>query len=224
VSIRLPASLMFDLDGTIMDSLPGIEFSVRAAFDRCRYPHPTSDLRRLIGPPIRKILAAASGIRDQTALDALEFAFRASYDSEGWRRTVCYPQAAAVLARMRTRGHRLFIVTNKPRHISLRALADQELLGLFEEIVTADSRVPAYLSKSAMLCSLLLRHAIPAEKCLFVGDTMEDAAAAADAGVGFVYMEHGYGDIPDPPPLPVSLRLEGFAGFSHLLTEEPVRD
>jgi phosphoglycolate phosphatase len=220
VSVGLRTCLIFDLDGTILDSLPGVEFSVRAAFDRCRYPLPTRDLRTLIGPPIRKILAQAGDIRDEAALDALESAFRASYDSEGWRRTVCFPNAASVLACMRTRGQRLFVVSNKPRHISLRILSDQELLGLFEEIVTADSRVPAYAGKAEMLSSLLLRHAIAAEDCLFVGDTIEDAGAAAATGMGFVYMQHGYGDIPNSSPVPVSLRLESFAGFSSLLIQE----
>jgi phosphoglycolate phosphatase len=212
--------MIFDLDGTIFDSLPGIEFSVFAAFGRCRYPLPTRHLRSLIGPPIRTILAQAGEIRDEAALDALESAFRASYDSEGWRRTVCFPQAASVLAAMRTRGHRLFVVSNKPRHISLRILRDKELLGFFEEIVTADSRIPAYPGKAEMIGSLLVRHAIAAEDCLFVGDTIEDARAAAAAGMGFVYMRHGYGDIPDDSPLPVSLRLESFAGFSSLLLQE----
>ena len=130
------------------------------------------------------------------------------------------PHAASVLAGMRTRGQRLFVVSNKPRHISLRILGDQELLGLFEEIVTADSRVPAYAGKAEMLGSLLLRYAIAAEDCLFVGDTIEDARAAAEAGMGFVYMQHGYGDIPDASALPVSLRLDSFAGFSGLLIQE----
>lgn len=224
MSFRLPACLIFDLDGTIVDSLPGIEFSVRAAFDHCRLPLQNADLRRLIGPPIRKILAAAGGIRDEAALDELQSAFRASYDSEGWRRTVCFPDAVQVLASMRSGGHRMFVVSNKPRHISLRCLNHENLLGLFEEIVTADSRSPAYASKSEMLRSLLLRHIIPAEDCLFVGDTIEDAEAAAGTEMGFVYMKHGYGAITDSSPIPVSLRLESFAGFLPLLTQESHRD
>lgn len=212
--------MIFDLDGTILDSLPGIEFSIRAAFDQRRCPLRTDDLRGLIGPPIRNILAQSGGIRDHAALDALESAFRSSYDAEGWRRTVCFPHAASVLGSLRTRGHRLFVVSNKPRHISLRILKHLQLIGLFEEILTADSRTPAYPGKTEMLGSLLRRYGLAAEDCLFTGDTIEDAEAAATAGMGFVYMKHGYGDIPDTSLLPVSLKLDSFAGFFPLLTEE----
>ena len=222
--LRLPNNLIFDLDGTLLDSLPGIAFSVHQACRMVGLPEPEIDLRHLLGPPIREILAKAVKIRDQADLDALEAAFRASYDGEGWQRTVCFPHAATVLELMRSQGHRLFVVSNKPRNISLRILRAEGLLGLFEEIVTADSRKPVFSDKKEMLRTLIQQYALNGCECLFVGDTIEDAEAAAAAETGFVYMKHGYGDLPDTSPVPVILRLQSFAGFFPLLTQESARD
>ena len=113
-----PAAAIFDLDGTLIDSLPGIEFSLKAAFDACGIRGTTHDLRSLIGPPIRTILARAGNVTDERKLVDLEKAFRKSYDEEGWKMTACYPEVPPVLLAMQNEGIRLFVVTNKPLHIS----------------------------------------------------------------------------------------------------------
>jgi phosphoglycolate phosphatase len=103
---------IFDLDGTLVDSLPGIQYSIDAALapsQRC-----INDLSARIGPPIRSILQAATGASTKD-LDEMERLVRTSYDSEGWRKTVRYPGATEMLASLHARGSRLFIITNKPR-------------------------------------------------------------------------------------------------------------
>jgi len=221
---RLPGCLFFDLDGTILDSLPGVEFSVRAAFDSCGFPLHSTSLRQLIGPPIRTILSRAGEIADGDVLDQLESAFRESYDTEGWRKTVCFPDAHRVLQAMHSSGHRQFVVSNKPRHISLRILENEAILDLFEAILTSDSRSPAFPGKAEMIDLLMTEYGIGAENCLFVGDTIEDAQAAASAGIGFVYMTHGYGEVVETPNLPVALRCDGFLQLLPYLIQEPVCD
>ncbi len=221
---RPPACLFFDLDGTILDSLPGVEYSVRAAFDSCGLPLRNTSLRQLIGPPIRTILSRAGEIADGDVLDQLEGAFRKSYDTEGWRKTVCFPGVHTVLQAMHTFGHRHFVVSNKPRHISLRILQNEGMLNFFEEILTSDSRSPAFQGKAEMISLLMTRHGVGADICLFVGDTIEDAQAAASAGVGFVYMTHGYGEIMDTHDIPIALRCDGFSQLLPYLIQEPVCD
>jgi phosphoglycolate phosphatase len=209
---RLPNCVLFDLDGTILDSLPGIEASVRAAFVARDLPVPAGSLRELIGPPIRTILSRAGNITDETILDALECAFRQHYDSEGWQRTLCFPEAARVLEKMRQRGHRLFVVSNKPRQVSLKILEKEGILDLFETIVTRDSRSPAFERKEEMIRTLLAEGDIATENCVMVGDTIEDAGAAAAAGVSFIYMTHGYGLV-DAASVPAAYKLEKFMEF-----------
>jgi phosphoglycolate phosphatase len=221
---HLPACILFDLDGTLVDSLPGIEFSVREAFSACKLSLPKESLRELIGPPIRAILSQAGNVVDENSLDALERAFRVSYDNEGWRKTVCFPGADQVLRTMHAQGHRLFVVSNKPRHVSLQILKMERIFEYFEAVVTRDSRTPNYCGKEEMIEALLAEHAIVRKKCLLVGDTAEDANAAASARIKFIWMTHGYGSAVQMYSIPFTKTLESFLQFMPLITKEPVCD
>jgi len=216
----LPSCILFDLDGTLLDSLPGIEYSVRAAFASCDLPQPQRGLRQMIGPPIRTILSQAGNIVDTSVLASLEQAFRVSYDSEGWRKTVCFPAAKRILRVMRKQGYKLFVVSNKPRRISLKILEAEGIVDLFETIVTRDSRSPAYSGKTEMIKALLYGRQLAPENCLVTGDTIEDAEAAIAAGIKFAYMAHGYGEVSERASVPVDYRLDGFQHFLPLMAKE----
>jgi len=219
----LPSYILFDLDGTLLDSLPGIAFSVREACRMVGLPEPKINLRSLLGPPIRTILSRAVATDDPALMDQLEQAFRTSYDTEGWRKTSCFDGAQATLGMMKAGGHRLFVVSNKPRHISLKILEREGLLPLFERIYTRDSRTLAR-TKQEMLHEFLSEYGVSSSDCLMVGDTMEDATAASAAGIGFVYMTHGYGELAQTLSIPIAYKLDSFSQFLQLMTQEPVRD
>jgi phosphoglycolate phosphatase len=213
MSFELPPCILFDLDGTLVDSFPGIEFSVRKALAICGVPLVVDGLRDLIGPPIRTILSRAGNVLEAGALDALEQEFRASYDDEGWRLSSCYPEARLVLQLMREREHRLFVVSNKPRHISLPILEREGILKCLEAVVTRDSRTPHYSGKDEMIETLLAEHSIAHDHCVIVGDTVEDATAAAKVGIRFVFITHGYGNIADIPSNSIWRSVDGFLRF-----------
>jgi phosphoglycolate phosphatase len=219
----LPSYLLFDLDGTLLDSLPGIAFSVREACRTVGLPEPKTNLRSLLGPPIRTILSRAVATDDPALMDQLEQAFRTCYDTEGWRKTSCFDGVQDALVMMKAGRHRLFVVSNKPRHISLQILGREGLLPLFERIYTRDSSTPAR-TKQEMLHEFLSEYGVSASDCLMVGDTMEDATAAAAVGIGFVYMTHGYGELAQTPSIPIAYKLDSFSQFLQLMTQEPVRD
>ncbi len=218
-TIEPPAyrAVLFDLDGTLLDSLPGIQFSSEAAFAACGLTLGSPDLRTLIGPPIRVILQRmAAGEVSPEDLDRLEGAFRGSYDGEGWSMTPHFPGAATVLEELREQGSRVFVVSNKPRHISVRILEAEGTLRFFDEVLTRDTRQPPYSGKVEMIQSLLPKWHLAPSECLMVGDTMEDAEAAHAAGTQFCLMTHGYGDVPAGCGVPVALRLDGLAQLIEL--------
>jgi phosphoglycolate phosphatase len=213
--------ILFDLDGTILDSLPGIDFSLHAAFAQCELPLKHENLREMIGPPIRTILSTAGEVGGPL-LDDLERAFRKSYDEEGWERTVCFPDAIRVLREAHLLKYRLFVVSNKPLQVSMRILSREGILDLFDEVVTADSRVPPYSTKTEMVDALLERHWIDPRAALLVGDTMEDAIAAEAAGMRFALMTHGYGEGSESASAQITFRLDGFWQLLPLLERERI--
>lgn len=209
---KLPGTLVFDLDGTLLDSLPGIRYSAEAAFRACGLKVGDVDLKALIGPPIRTILARMAATRaTDEQLDDLVSAFRWSYDNEGWKMTPHYAGAAELLRESKAQGKRLFVVSNKPRHISERILEAEGTLEIFDEIVTRDSSDPPYGNKEAMLRYLLQKWEIPVGECLMIGDTTEDAVAACGIGIKFCLMTHGYGDVPEGAEIPVAFRVDSFS-------------
>lgn len=216
--VKLPQCVLFDLDGTLQDSIPGIEFSVRAAFAAVGLDDKDLDLRRFIGPPIRTILSRVAKTKDPALLDTLERAFRTSYDTEGWRKTPCFPGVLEMLASMKGVSRRLFVVSNKPRHVSCKILEMQGILSHFEQIYTRDSTEPPYASKAGMVKALLADHRLDPQDCVMVGDTMEDAGAAALHKISFIFMEHGYGELSFAQP--VLLKLGNFSELMPYLAAE----
>jgi phosphoglycolate phosphatase len=215
---HLPQAIFFDLDGTLLDSLPGIAFSIEQAFVACGMPMQPIDLRHTIGPPIRTILELAATQATSSDLDRLERAFRSSYDSEGWQKTLLFPDSNLMLREAYALGIQLFVVSNKPRHISVKILEREGMTPLFTAILTRDTSNPPYTGKAQMIEHLLHAFQLGATHCIMVGDTEEDARAAAAMRVPFAWMTHGYGKI--QPSLAVAFRINSFSELLPTLVKE----
>jgi len=187
-------NLLFDLDGTLIDSLPGIEFSVDCALAECSLPPRRRPLRPLIGPPIRTIFSQLLGGPPEHHLSALEQAFRSSYDSAGWLKTVPAESAIDTLRTFHTAGMRLFLVTNKPATPTRRIVDHLGIAELFSDILCRNSITPPFSSKAGMLRHLLQVHQLDPKQCLYVGDTSEDYRAATEVGLPVAIVAHGYGE------------------------------
>ena len=190
---KLPGSWFFDLDGTLVDSLPGIESALRHAFQSAGRTIPADRLREAIGPSIGVIAKhlAPELSPAQTAL--VEAVYRQRYDETAWQGTSLFPQVPEVLQRLASEGRRLFVLTNKPRIPTAKILAHLALAPFFEDVLTRDSQAPPFVDKAAMLRYLLQKHDIEPHDAVFVGDTDEDGAAAAANAVRFVFVTYGYG-------------------------------
>jgi phosphoglycolate phosphatase len=190
----MPATaILFDLDGTLVDSLPGIEYSIHAALREVLPDREPVEPRGWIGPPIRAMFRRAFQDIDDATLNDLERAFRSSYDSEGWQKTVAYNGVAATLARLAEQGVRSFVVTNKPRIPTQRVLGQFNLLKFFTAVVTPDSKSPPFASKSEMVSYLLTHYSLKSRQTLLVGDSDDDDRAAQGCGLPFLAVAYGYG-------------------------------
>lgn len=193
------ANLIFDLDGTLIDSAPSIlacmEHVSAAAGLKLELPLEAN----LIGPPLLTALARVTGLSDERLLLPLAEAFKAHYDAVGLHSTVPYPEIPEVLRHLRDKGMTLYLATNK-RMIPTIAILEKMGWGeWFTAIYTLDKTSPGCTNKSTMLGLLLRENKIDPATAVYVGDTLEDGIAAAASGLHFIAADWGYGNFDDWP-------------------------
>ena len=136
MSDHLPAlipALIFDLDGTLTDSKPGILGCLREVLDE-RNIVDRGPLDRFIGPPVEEWVTEL--LPDGTEEDRASLArdYRACYDRVGWRNNSVFPGVAEMLARLRREGFPLYMCTSKQEHFAVRILETFELARFFAAI------------------------------------------------------------------------------------------
>lgn len=187
--------ILFDLDGTLIDSSPGI----LASFARVLAAHGLAPVVALdpsiIGPPLADTLRTLSGIGDETLLAALADDFKRDYDAAGYRETTLYPGVAEGLAVLAAAGTRLFIVTNKRMRPTRKILDHLGIAGHFTGVHSRDETTPAAASKAAVVRRVIADRAVERRHAVFVGDSNEDAAAARKNGLRFAHAAWGYGHV-----------------------------
>jgi phosphoglycolate phosphatase len=187
------ANVLFDLDGTLVDTLPGIEYSSQVAVRAVLLNREFTGLRQRIGPPIREIFHQTFPEVAPEVLDRLERHFRASYDSEGWKKSVAHPMVSATLRQLVDWGVQCFVVTNKPAAPTGRILRHLGLWEYFKETISPDSRPVPFTSKVEAIAFLLSKHSLEIGYSAFVGDSEDDACAARTCNLPFVAVKYGYG-------------------------------
>jgi phosphoglycolate phosphatase len=212
--------IIFDLDGTLVDSLPGIQCSARHAVSTVFPGRTLPDLRPFVGPPIFEAIYNILGPGARARAAQFETCFRAHYDQIGWQQTQPYPGAIDVLSELKRSGIRCHVVTNKPALPTSRILSRLGLRPHLSRVVCRDSRTPGFRDKAEALRHLLEEFAVPAEAAIMVGDSADDAYAAVACGLPFAAASYGYGDYSRPdldPELPGSeFILTDLSGLSRL--------
>ncbi len=199
MNFRLRAAI-FDLDGTLVETLPDIHAVLADLFaeEGLAVPDP-EQVRRMIGDGARMLLVRAleTAGRDTTeeAIDRLHRRFVALYERHPCRYSAPFPGAVDCLRHLRERGVRLGVCTNKPQRASEQLLDALGLASYFSVVIGGDRAVrrkPDPEHPRAVLAALgeNARHG------LMIGDSRNDLLAARAAGLPCVLVRHGYG--PDP--------------------------
>ncbi len=194
MSPSLPAlipSLIFDLDGTLTDSKPGILACLREVLE-ARKMHDCGPLDRFIGPPVEQWsqdLLPHGSAEDRAALAR---DYRACYDRVGWSNNSVYPGVAAMLDELRRDGFPLYVCTSKNENFAVRILEKFAIAPYFRAIY-GDKADYASHSKTDLLAHLLAEQAIDRAHAWMVGDRSFDIEAAHDNGIRCLAAGWGYG-------------------------------
>lgn len=183
--------LICDLDGTLVDSFPGIAAALRQACESVGVAPVVPITRSLVGPPLDELLRTVAGAVDDAVLDRLRERFVASYDGGACRLAVPFAGVAEMLATVRSRGHTLALATNKRLAPTREILDSLSWRQLFVAIETVDSRPGTKRDKTAMLVDIR-RESPGAAAVVYLGDTAEDVRAAAEAGMPCILATWGY--------------------------------
>jgi phosphoglycolate phosphatase len=197
--------LLFDLDGTLIDSAPSILAGFAAAFEEAGLTPVLPLTSAIIGPPLMQTLSNLTGGADPATLAALAEGFKRHYDNEGYKKTVVFPGVADMLERLAGLGLDMHIATNK------RLLPTERILAFFgwrawlRTVYAADMPGRGFKSKGSMVAAQLADLSLPAQATCYIGDRQEDREAAEENGLAFIAACWGYGGFADARPEGVAL-------------------
>lgn len=176
-------NIIFDLDGTLIDSAPGVLSCLKEAVEKAEIKIDRTKLNQeLIGPPLATMLTELSPSEDREKLNLAIQTFRHIYDFDPTVGCTPFPQAILLLEKLRLHNKRLFIATNKPRKPAL-ALIDQLNLGSFDAVFTPDMEKGKCFTKTELLQMLISRFNLNQARSVMIGDAISDMTSAQSAGI-----------------------------------------
>jgi phosphoglycolate phosphatase len=190
-------SILFDLDGTIVDSAPGITKTLAYTFAELGRPIPPPDeLLAYVGPPILDSFRDRAGMSLGEAAEALAI-YRPRYLELGALDSSVFPGVAEVLHAIHAAGVPLSLATSKPETPATLMLSHFGLLSYFD-IITGASNDEVRSSKQDVVAEALVRLATfgaDLSRPVLVGDREHDVEGAAANGVPTIFVGWGYGSV-----------------------------
>jgi N-acetyl-D-muramate 6-phosphate phosphatase len=186
-------ALLFDLDGTLVDSAPDLAAAantLRSA--RGMPPLPLAHYRPHTSAGARGMLAIAMDMSPSApAYEALKDEFLACYERLATQQTRCFPAMAALIDRLDQAGVAWGIVTNKATRFTEPIVAHLGLDQRAATVVCGDT-TPHAKPHPAPLLEAARRIGIPPNRCVYVGDDLRDVQAGRAAGMKTVAVRWGY--------------------------------
>ena len=193
--------ILFDLDGTLVETAPEICDAVNDTLQHFNFASVSQgQVNDWIGHGTLELLIQAlafvQGISDATVRSSERLAdiaavFKTHYRARCGTRSHCYPHVVETLHRLKSQGVRLGVVTNKEGAYTQTVLDAHALTPLFDCVISGDT-LPTKKPRPDGVLSCLERFQVTADKTLFVGDSSIDVATARNAGVAVWVVPYGY--------------------------------
>jgi len=205
--------VLFDLDGTLIDSQAGIFASLHHAFAQIGAALPSPEvLRSWIGPPFHQTFPSALG-NDAARVESAIAHYREHYVETGWAGHTVYDGIAEVIEMLHARGAQLGVVTTKVLPQARKIIEHLPFGRHFIRVYGPDGKT-AHSAKAEMIAQALSDFAIAPEYAAMIGDRHFDIDGARANGVRGIGVAWGFGSIDE-------LRDAGAHAVAHAPHELP---
>ncbi|CUH95291.1 hypothetical protein P22_1361 [Propionispora sp. 2/2-37] len=190
-------AILFDLDGTLTDSKPGILRSVQYALEKSGMKE--FDLEKLvsfIGPPLTDSFQELYGMNATEAAQAVVY-YQEYFSEKGMYENAVYPGIADLLAELSVQGKYLAVATSKPSVFSEKIIEHFSLTPYFNKVVGAKME-GVHSDKEHLIGNILadIPH-IPLDKVVMIGDRKFDIQGGQAHGIDVIAAGYGYGRRPE---------------------------
>ncbi len=211
-------AILFDVDGTLIDSAPGILNTLEEVFAAMGVDPRGVTLRRSLGPPLRK--SFGEHFSDPAQIEEATERYRTSYAAKGSHECAAYPGAIEMLRRLKAAGLLLCTATSKPTKVVTPILEEKGLAPLFDFIGGA-SMDESRDTKTDVVRYVLSQPMLQGKRVLMVGDRNDDMRGAADCGLDAAGALYGYGSREELTPFHPVLLAESCADLADQLLAQP---
>ncbi|MCH7805892.1 MAG: HAD-IA family hydrolase [Proteobacteria bacterium] len=192
--------VIFDLDGTLVDTAPDLLATLNVLLGELgRRPLTLPEIKSAIGLGAKALLRNGANLTgeplSEDQIEALFVKYIAYYSAHIADHTTPFPGAVEVLEACREAGVKLAVCTNKLDSLSHQVLAALRLDGYFDAVIGSDTLGVQKPDPETVL-EILRRTGASPEKTLFVGDSQTDLETARAAGVAVVLVDYGYSATP----------------------------
>jgi phosphoglycolate phosphatase len=218
---QLSGAVVCDLDGTLVDSAPGLRFAVNQLLaEEGRRPLALADVIPMIGDGatqlVHRAFAATGAPAEAEELNELVTRFHDHYEEVALRLTTPYPRVAETLQRLRDDGFSLSVCTNKLHRLAKLVLVGLDLARHFDVVIGGGSVAARKPDPRPLLAAL---EGLGAERgsAVMVGDGRNDVLTARRAGMAVVVVSYGYNGGVLPEHLGADAAIDDFSELLKIL-------
>lgn len=184
-------TIIFDLDGTLLNTSKGVLNSVKYALDKMGLEQlPLEKAKRFIGPPLQEGFEGVAGLKGDD-IDLAVFHYRENYKNKGAIfEAEVYDGIEAVLKHLKNDGRKICVATLKPEDSAKRVL---EHFGLAQYFDYIGGNKEEKSTKAGLIAEGLAATNVAKDEAVLIGDSIFDLYGAQEAGVDFIAAAYGFG-------------------------------